>query len=87
MAYLNVGGIGMLFGPAVQVALDEFPHLEALRLVAAYGDAEVRRVEAPAGGWTADTLTRELDAGRHYADSFAPVNAFVGQHWLGSTEV
>ena len=87
MAYLNIGGIGVVLETADLLPVSDLPLSGALRLVAPYNGAEVRRVEAPKGGWTAEALMRELNAARYYAESFAPVDAFVGERWLGSTEI
>ena len=85
--YQSIGGIGMVTTVPGEIALADSASLGALRLIADYAHREVYRVDAPSTGWTSATLARELETGRCYAESFAPVDAFVGDQWIGSTEV
>ena len=86
-AYVNHGGIGFLVGASgsidIPVGVRTFP----LHLVAPFASRNLREVAAPVGGWSHSSLVAALEADRALVLSFAPVDAFLGTAWIGSTEV
>lgn len=84
--YVNLGGVGFVdFGSGELV-----PHQvrrEPLCLVAAFGAKVIATETAPAQGWDKETLKGALEKHRAVVLSLAPVDALVGDQWIGGTEV
>lgn len=84
--YVNLGGVGFLsFGGGEVVP----QHLRTapLRLVATFGGQVIASEAAPAQGWDRRALEQALEKHRPVVLSFAPVDAIVGEEWIGGTEV
>lgn len=86
-AYVNHGGIGFLGDSSGQVEIDQSAAQLPLRLVAGFDDKVIGECSAPANGWTQAALSEALNALRNEILSFAPVDAFLGDTWIGSTEL
>jgi len=87
LAFTYVSGIGLLCDQAGQIDLDDVPVHEPLLLVAPSDLSDICRVAAPLGGWTREALQRALATHESYIRDFAPVDALIGERWLGCTEV
>lgn len=48
--------------------------------------ATIREVQPPESGWSDESLIAALEPQRSYVDSFAPVEAYLGELCIGSTE-
>jgi hypothetical protein len=84
--YVNHGGIGFLASRAGELPISEAGRTQALRLVAAFDKKTLREVPAPQGGWDSERLAAVLEPLSPYILSFAPVDAYLGDECIGSTE-
>lgn len=84
--YVNHGGIGFLASRDGELPISEAASTQALRLVAVFDKKTVREVAAPQGGWDSEKLAAVLEPLSPYILSFAPVEAYLGDECIGSTE-
>lgn len=85
--FVNHGGIGFCADATLALPITEEARHQALRLVAVFDEQTLREIQPPASGWDDATLIQALEPQRPYVQSFAPVDAYLGQTWIGSTEV
>ena len=86
--YVNHGGIGFATDSSGVIRFAEVDAQRPLRLIAPFdGGQVIGECAAPVNGWTAAALAEALNARRSEILSFAPVDAYLGDSWIGSTEV
>lgn len=84
--YINHGGIGFVVDASGVLPIPDQCRTQTLRLVAEFDRRTIREVQPPASGWTDESLVAALEPHRTYVDSFAPVDAYLGEICIGSTE-
>lgn len=85
--YVSHGGIGFQSDAEGTLPISCACRHQTLRLVALFERRTLREIAAPAAGWTDASLASALNTERAVVLSFAPVDAFLGDDWIGSTEV
>lgn len=85
--YCSSGGIGFLTVGADLAEVDTFG-MEPLRLMSGGTRKEtLLDVPAPNGGWTTQSLLTTVAQHEQLIDQKAPVDAYLGTTWIGSTEL
>lgn len=85
--YVNHGGIGFQSDASGALPIRPAYRFLPLRLVAVFDNKTLREISAPASGWDSEAVADELERERALVLSLAPVDAFLGTDWIGSTEV
>lgn len=87
VVYVNHGGIGFNADCDGHVRISDTSCHQPLRLFMAFDGKTIAEVSPPVDCWNQMSLAAALRERQAYILSLAPVDAYLGQEWIGSTEV
>lgn len=84
--YRNFGGIGVIIGDDGFITGIKSNEIHELHIKS--HDGKIRQsMRPPSGGWTCADVREALNLSKQYMDAFGVIDVFLGEYFLGGTEV